>query len=684
MTQTALQINMDEAKDHQAFAKESLERAQEGWQVLHDVISGRLCEREAEHASRLRSGDLSGLEQDGLRTLLAGRGLGAVFDQVRASLAPKPFDGALLSSVMKRRKPFAEKLEDVFEATLGVKAVCARKRAVHVIELAAMGMGIDDFSEGGAEGTCCCWSEAQVRQELRGRGVNVADTQLVGVNGEVLLLLRDMHLDQLGADNAGLKLSLMEVVEDLCHADRLGRIRLDLEQPPVPGLAAVDAREAEKVCDALEKAAREDGDPCLIPMGLVSTWTDDFAESRMVGTGAFGTVYEGVISFSAGEGLQGRVVAVKRLSPDTLLKGGEKHMQREINVLHQFKHPNIIRLLGFTVAANRGGCIVYEMGSRGSLAHNLLDNTRADSLTWRHRVRVAHGVSRALNYLHCSNPSAPAFHRDVKSANVVLCADFTPKLIDCGLARYSGEGLRPAGTVAATTGGFAVGTPGYMCPKYAMGGVGFDAKCEVFSVGVVLLELITGKVQGSGPDSGLYFQYVEEEEPVVPDARAGAWQDACHEGLTCLAFECLAKYGKRIAAMMTVLRRLRALEDAHCKQTEEEARQARELVRLQGQKDAGRADGVLAEKLRSQVRKQEEELARLRDKELRLAAARAEEAKQAELEMRECCVCFDRLRGTAGISCEAGLHFHCDGCFSEEVKEQCAPENFGAFKHAGA
>jgi len=68
------------------------------------------------------------------------------------------------------------------------------------------------------------------------------------------------------------------------------------------------------------------------------------------------------------------------------------------------------------------------------------------------------------------------------------------------------------------------------------------------------------------------------------------------------------------------------VEDTHCKQTEEEARHAREPVRLQGEKDAGHADGVLAERLRSQVQKQEEELARLRDKELRLTAARVEEA----------------------------------------------------------
>eukprot|EP00281_Chroomonas_sp_CCMP1168_P015720 CAMPEP_0206218500 /NCGR_PEP_ID=MMETSP0047_2-20121206/3830_1 /ASSEMBLY_ACC=CAM_ASM_000192 /TAXON_ID=195065 /ORGANISM="Chroomonas mesostigmatica_cf, Strain CCMP1168" /LENGTH=588 /DNA_ID=CAMNT_0053641003 /DNA_START=369 /DNA_END=2131 /DNA_ORIENTATION=- len=230
------QINMDEANDHYEFVKESLVRADKGWKELQNVVQGRLCEREAEHASRLRSGDLSGLEEDGLRTLLAGRGLGAVFDQIKSKLHSDSVDGALLANVMKRKKPFAEKLEEVFEATLGVKDLCARKRAVHVIELAQLGMDTGQYSEGGSEGTCCCWSETQVRQELRGRGVDVTGAQLAGVNGEVLLLLlRDGDLEQLGADNASFKLRVMQAVEEIREDDVLGRIRLGLEEPPVPG-----------------------------------------------------------------------------------------------------------------------------------------------------------------------------------------------------------------------------------------------------------------------------------------------------------------------------------------------------------------------------------------------------------------------------------------------------------------
>jgi hypothetical protein len=86
-----------------------------------------------------------------------------------------------------------------------------------------------------------------------------------------------------------------------------------------------------------------------------------------------------------------------------------------------FKHPNIIRLLGYTgVAVGQGAdlCIVYEMGSRGSLGSNLRDDSKAKLLTWRDRVRVACGLACALNYLHCHQSGNPVYHRDVKSDNV--------------------------------------------------------------------------------------------------------------------------------------------------------------------------------------------------------------------------------------------------------------------------
>ena len=139
--------------------------------------------------------------------------------------------------------------------------------------------------------------------------------------------------------------------------------------------------------------------------------------------------------------------AVKRLSYDTLAASTQhraaarRSLQREIEVLRSVDHPHMVRLLGFSltsddgdgddgVGGGRGGgrsggsdiCLVYELGEGGSIADVLADDTRATAFSWRHRVRALTAVASCLNYLHRSH-RPPSFHRDVKSATVVLTAD---------------------------------------------------------------------------------------------------------------------------------------------------------------------------------------------------------------------------------------------------------------------
>ena len=136
--------------------------------------------------------------------------------------------------------------------------------------------------------------------------------------------------------------------------------------------------------------------------------------------------------------------AVKRLSYDTLTASTQhraaarRSLQREIEVLRSVDHPHMVRLLGFSltsddgdgddgVGGGRGGggndiCLVYELGEGGSIADVLADDARATAFSWRHRVRALTAVASCLNYLHRSH-RPPIFHRDVKSANVVLTAD---------------------------------------------------------------------------------------------------------------------------------------------------------------------------------------------------------------------------------------------------------------------
>ncbi len=221
-------------------------------------------------------------------------------------------------------------------------------------------------------------------------------------------------------------------------------------------------------------AALRGGPCCEVPLSCVRPWTDNFSPARLRGQGAFGEVFEGM--YDALDAARGGVrvtgaVAVKRLHPRILLQGtATDHqaalacMRREVNVLSAFRHPHVIRLLAHTplAEAEAGLCLVYELGALGSLADILRDDARAAALSPADRLGAAQGLAKALSYLHCHDPQAPAYHRDVKSANVVLTADRVAKLIDCGLAKYAGAN-KALGTVV-TAAGAVPGTPGYMCP----------------------------------------------------------------------------------------------------------------------------------------------------------------------------------------------------------------------------
>jgi serine/threonine protein kinase len=247
-------------------------------------------------------------------------------------------------------------------------------------------------------------------------------------------------------------------------------------------------------------------------------------------------------------------------------------IRREIHVLSAFRHPHIIRLLGYTstsAGVTQELCLVYELGY-ASLDKMLTDGEKAKDFSCKVRVRIAADSSRAINYLHCHDPRGPAFHRDVKSANIVLDLALSPKLIDCGLSKFIPDQQRH-GTIMSTRGAI-LGTPGYMCPKYASGGSEYDAKSENFSVGIVLLELLLGRLQGKRENDDLYGIYIDEETPISNDLdmRAGPWIPECADQLEALARECLSKYFKRIATMMAVMCRLVALEKEFCRATAEE------------------------------------------------------------------------------------------------------------------
>ncbi|CAN1781134.1 Protein kinase STUNTED [Linum perenne] len=202
---------------------------------------------------------------------------------------------------------------------------------------------------------------------------------------------------------------------------------------------------------------------------------------NIIGTGGSSHVYKGLLP-------SGKELAVKILKPsDDVLK----EFVVEIEMITTLHHKNIISLFGFCFDHSKL-LLVYDFLSRGSLEENLHDKKDVVTFGWHERHKVAVGVAEALDYLH-NHCDHPVIHRDVKSSNVLLFDDFEPQLSDFGLACWMCSSTEETNSDVA-------GTFGYLAPEYFMHGRMSD-KLDVFAFGVVLLELLSGRMAIAGPDS---------------------------------------------------------------------------------------------------------------------------------------------------------------------------------------
>ncbi|XP_039032690.1 receptor-like serine/threonine-protein kinase ALE2 [Hibiscus syriacus] len=203
---------------------------------------------------------------------------------------------------------------------------------------------------------------------------------------------------------------------------------------------------------------------------------DNFDDSRILGEGGFGRVYSGVLD-------DGTKVAVKVLKRDD--QQGGREFLAEVEMLSRLHHRNLVKLIGICTE-ERNRCLVYELIPNGSVESHLhgVDKESAP-LDWDARIKIALGAARGLAYLH-EDSSPRVIHRDFKSSNILLEHDFTPKVSDFGLARTA---MDEEGRHISTR---VMGTFGYVAPEYAMTGH-LLVKSDVYSYGVVLLELLTGR-----------------------------------------------------------------------------------------------------------------------------------------------------------------------------------------------
>ncbi|XP_020554439.1 G-type lectin S-receptor-like serine/threonine-protein kinase At4g27290 isoform X4 [Sesamum indicum] len=202
--------------------------------------------------------------------------------------------------------------------------------------------------------------------------------------------------------------------------------------------------------------------------------TNNFSKENVIGEGGFGPVYRG--NFSAEE------IAVKRLSRTS--GQGLEEFKTEVILIAKLQHRNLIRLLGCCIEGEER-VLVYEYLPNKSLDCFVFDQIRRTLLTWPKRFDIIVGIARGLLYLH-RDSRLKIIHRDLKTSNILLDGNLNPKISDFGLARTFGENQATARTKRV------VGTYGYMAPEYAMNGK-FSVKSDIFSMGVVLLEIVTGK-----------------------------------------------------------------------------------------------------------------------------------------------------------------------------------------------
>ncbi|XP_021829962.1 G-type lectin S-receptor-like serine/threonine-protein kinase At4g03230 [Prunus avium] len=234
-------------------------------------------------------------------------------------------------------------------------------------------------------------------------------------------------------------------------------------------------RRLKELIDTSEFKEEESIDVPLFDLQIILDATDNFSDANKLGQGGYGPVYKGKF-------LGGREIAVKRLS--RVSGQGLQEFKNEVVLIAKLQHRNLVRLKGYCMKGEEK-ILLYEYMPNKSLDFFIFDRTQKMFLNWEMRFNIILGITRGLLYLH-QDSRLRIIHRDLKTSNILLDEEMNPKISDFGLARIVGSKEIESNTNTV------VGTYGYMSPEYALDGT-FSVKSDVFSFGVVVLEIISGK-----------------------------------------------------------------------------------------------------------------------------------------------------------------------------------------------
>ncbi|KAL5711542.1 hypothetical protein ACHQM5_021984 [Ranunculus cassubicifolius] len=273
--------------------------------------------------------------------------------------------------------------------------------------------------------------------------------------------------------------------------------------------------------------------------------TNNFNSSSQIGQGGYGKVYKGILA-------DGTVVAVKRALEGSLQ--GYKEFFTEIELLSRVHHRNLVSLIGYCDEQDEQ-MLVYEYMPNGTLRDHLSVKTKAD-MGFAMRLRIAIGAAKGILYLH-TEADPPIFHRDIKASNILLDSKFIAKVADFGLSK-----LAPVPDMEGTTPGHistvVKGTPGYLDPEYFLTHKLTD-KSDVYSLGIVFLELLTGmhpishgknivREVNLAYHSGMIFSLI--------DGNMGSYPSECVQKFVTLALNCCQDDPDARPSMTEVVRQL--------------------------------------------------------------------------------------------------------------------------------